>query len=100
MIDGELYVATLKKKKPAKKAKATLQDSMVLLQENSKDVFWDQTKKALLNEDNLEHIDLVHAWAMTAKMVQGNSRRIQAHQRTISQNAEEIHRLEAQMSRQ
>ena len=75
--------------------KSELEEATVFLEEADSPITWEDTKKVLQNAENLEHVDLVHAWAMAAKMIKQNSQRMQSHREAILKNAKSIGELEA-----
>jgi len=100
MVDGELYVATLKKKtKKAKTAKEdnAPKDALVLLDESMTSSVRGEMKRVLKNHDKLEHIDVVEAWASATRLIKDNKKKMQAHRAAILENARIIHSLEAKL---
>merc|ERR1711918_64888 len=99
MVDGELYVATLKKKKkkPKKKEEET-EDALVLLQESLSSSSRHEMKRILKNENKLEHIDLVESWASATRLIKDNRNKMQAHRAKILENAKVIRSLEAKLA--
>merc|ERR1712188_48190 len=96
LIDGELYVATLKKKKKTKEAeKANVEGASVLLQESTSSVTMEHVRNALRNEGKVGHTDLVNAWAVAAKMIKQNSEKMRLHRQAILENTKVIRNLEA-----
>lgn len=102
LIDGELYVATLPLKEKKKAEDDDTQDEGVtpdlnLLQESETDSTV-QAKSTLEQELGSEHIDLVHAWASTTKIIKSNSKLLLAQRKEIEANAEIIRRLESSIA--
>jgi len=97
MIDGEVYVATLRKTTEEVPTPKTDQKDVLLLQENETPSL-SQITENLKTDGNLKHMDLVHAWASAAKLTQGNRDKMQAHRRIIRDNANVIHNLETKIA--
>lgn len=102
-VDGEVFVATLKKKTKAPTPVPTTAPPAAeeLLEEGEggdEDVSVQEAKSILDNEMRSAELNVMSAWSSAAKIMQDNHKRIQDRHSQIQQNENAIRSLERQLS--
>jgi len=106
LVDGEVFVATLKKKTPAPTpvptaaAPAEEESEQLREGEESQDeaLSLEEAKDVLENEMGAVELNVMSAWSSAAKIMQNNHRKIQDRNSQIQQNENAIRALERQLS--